>query len=93
MSFDASVSLVETQSARVPGSGQALPGAVADPQPGDAELSRLQAQEHLLLEIRGQLVALPLPAVVEVEEELLARLRVDRLRVPQPVGGVCFAAL
>ena len=38
--------------------------------------------------VRGQLLVLPLPAVGEVEEELLPGLRVDRLRVPQPVGRV-----
>ena len=88
MSSDASVSLIETASVRVPGASRQLPERVADREPGLAELPGLQPQQHLLALEVVQLVALPLPAVREVEDELLARLRVDRLRVPQPGGRV-----
>src|SRR5262249_40615855 len=70
------------------GSGQALPNGVADPEPTDSELSGFEPDQHLLPEVVVQLVALPVPAVRELEAELLARLGVDPDRVPQPVGRV-----
>ena len=85
ISTEASVSLIETASAFVPGVVSTLPERVADSDPGGAKLAGLQHQRDLVAAEAVEHAALPLPAraLLEVEAEDLAGARVGGGAVAQ----------